>query len=70
MWGGSPLKLIEEGIKLVDFLKSDKFNPANLACFNLVKETEHLDKSMQAGRTVRDGWSEVLVKIQVGLKLF
>ncbi|KAJ7151509.1 hypothetical protein C8R46DRAFT_1229045 [Mycena filopes] len=65
MWGGSPLKSIEEGVKLVDFLKSDKFNPADLECFNLVKETERLDKSMKLGGTVRDGWSEITVDIMV-----
>ncbi|KAJ7743210.1 hypothetical protein B0H16DRAFT_1463848 [Mycena metata] len=49
MWSGSPLKSIEEGIKLVNFLKLDQFNKADLKCFNLVKETERLDKSIRSG---------------------
>lgn len=68
-WSGSHLKSIQETQRLIDFLKSDKFNPADLECFNLVKETERLDKSA-SGSMVRDGWSEVSVEIQVSFKIF
>ncbi|KAK7064901.1 hypothetical protein R3P38DRAFT_3302318 [Favolaschia claudopus] len=67
MWSGSPLKSMEEGIKLMNFLKSDAFRPQDLACFNLVTETERLDRHMASGSgdAGRDGWKEVNVNIEV-----
>ncbi|KAJ6486359.1 hypothetical protein C8R47DRAFT_979709 [Mycena vitilis] len=68
MWGGSPLKSIQEVVKLVTFLKSDAFCKEDLECFNLVKETERLDKmsgSSGGGPVARNGWSEVTVDIMV-----
>ncbi|KAJ7477578.1 hypothetical protein FB451DRAFT_1032783 [Mycena latifolia] len=69
MWSGSPLKSIQEVTKLVTFLKSDSFRKEDLACFNLVHETERLDKSTSSGTgtspAARDGWAEVSVEIKV-----
>lgn len=71
MWNGSPLKSIQEVTKLVEFLQSDAFRKEDLACFNLVKETERLDKynasrgSGASGTAARDGWTEVSVDIKV-----
>ncbi|KAJ7458672.1 hypothetical protein B0H11DRAFT_1737727 [Mycena galericulata] len=74
MWSGSPLKSIQEVTKLVEFLKSDAFRKEDLACFNLVQETERLDKynaerggasASGSGALARDGWSEVSVSIKV-----
>ncbi|KAJ7503573.1 hypothetical protein B0H11DRAFT_1710692 [Mycena galericulata] len=71
MWSGSPLKSIQEVTKLVEFLKSDAFRKEDLACFNLVKETERLDTfnssrgSATSGPSARDGWAEVGVEIKV-----
>ncbi|KAF8145024.1 hypothetical protein K438DRAFT_1630866 [Mycena galopus ATCC 62051] len=65
MWNGSPLKSIQEVLKLVDFMKSDDFRKEDLAQFDLTKETERLDKHMSSGSAGRDGWSEFSVDIMV-----
>ncbi|KAK7022667.1 hypothetical protein R3P38DRAFT_3196064 [Favolaschia claudopus] len=68
MWSGSPMKSMEEGIKLLEFLKSDAFRKEDVADLNLVKETQRLDQYTASGgdgTTGRDGWKEVSVDIQV-----
>ncbi|KAK7020396.1 hypothetical protein R3P38DRAFT_3549619 [Favolaschia claudopus] len=68
MWSGSPMKSMEEGIKLLEFLKSDAFRKEDVADLNLVKETQRLDQYMASGAdgtAGRDGWKEVSVDIQV-----
>ncbi|KAJ7733499.1 hypothetical protein B0H16DRAFT_1328148 [Mycena metata] len=68
MWSGSALKSIAEVTRLVEFLKSPDFNPNDLACFNLAKETEHLDKLSRGSAEkgpAGDGWSQIAVHIKV-----
>jgi hypothetical protein len=74
MWSGSVQKSIAEVTRLIDFLKSDKFNKDDLKDFDLKAETDKFDRFLAGsgiGATlgeasgVKDGWKEVSVDIEV-----
>jgi hypothetical protein len=79
MWSGSAMKSIGEMVKLVTFLKSNKFKKEDLVDFDIRKETAKFDASLEDSSkssgsgnslkgkpsTIKDGWREVEVDIQV-----
>jgi Plavaka transposase len=69
MWTGSGLKSVGEIGRLVAFLKSDDFRKDDLKSFDVKKETQRLDRSLESNEAnplvVRDGWNEVSVDIRV-----
>ncbi|KAJ7695466.1 hypothetical protein B0H17DRAFT_930752 [Mycena rosella] len=74
MWSGSAMKSIAECTRLIDFLKSDDFNKADLQDFDLKAETDKFDRFLGGGGVgatlgeasgVKDGWKEVSVDIEV-----
>ncbi|KAF7344310.1 hypothetical protein MSAN_01911900 [Mycena sanguinolenta] len=79
MWTGSPMKSIQEMVKLVSFLKSNQFNKANLEGFDIAAETSKFDALLEGSgeksdgsrrkhfttSPVKDGWREVSIDIQV-----
>ncbi|KAF8155662.1 hypothetical protein B0H34DRAFT_859991 [Crassisporium funariophilum] len=79
MWSGLAMKSISEMVNLVNFLKSDEFKKEDLANFDIRKETAKFDASLEdpsksfglgntsedGSSTIKDGWREVKVNIQV-----
>ncbi|KDR69150.1 hypothetical protein GALMADRAFT_230924 [Galerina marginata CBS 339.88] len=79
MWSGSAMKSIGEMVTLVNFLKSDEFKKEDLVDFDIRKETAKFDASLEdssksfglgntstdGSSTVKDGWREVEVDVQV-----
>ncbi|KAJ7244602.1 hypothetical protein B0H12DRAFT_1236060 [Mycena haematopus] len=66
-WTGSTTKSVEEGIKLVDILKDDRFSQEDIKDFDFKRETAKLDKYLatSSNSQIRDSWKSTSVNISV-----